>query len=253
MTDTAQAALAARGVTKSFSGFFALDNLSMEIARGTIHAVIGPNGAGKSTFLGVLSGFVKPTSGSVSFNERDITGLPPSEVARLGIIRSFQINSIFPHMTALENVKVALQARTHLSRRILASRAATAVLDDPARAALSVAGLDNDRDTLAGTLPYGKKRALELAIAISQEPAVLLLDEPTAGMGSEDIEPTIALISKVRDGRTVVLVEHNLRVVEHLCDRVTVLERGTVLTEGTYADVRSDPRVIDAYLGGAKH
>lgn len=253
MTDTAQAALAARGVTKSFSGFFALDNLSMEIARGTIHAVIGPNGAGKSTFLGVLSGFVKPTSGSVSFNERDITGLPPSEVARLGIIRSFQINSIFPHMTALENVKVALQARTHLSRRILASRAATAVLDDPARAALSVAGLDNDRDTLAGTLPYGKKRALELAIAISQEPAVLLLDEPTAGMGSEDIEPTIALISKVRDGRTVVLVEHNLRVVEHLCDRVTVLERGTVLTEGTYAEVRSDPRVIDAYLGGAKH
>lgn len=253
MTDTAQAALAARGVTKSFSGFFALDNLSMEIARGTIHAVIGPNGAGKSTFLGVLSGFVKPTSGSVSFNERDITGLPPSEVARLGIIRSFQINSIFPHMTALENVKVALQARTHLSRRILASRAATAVLDDPARAALSVAGLDNDRDTLAGTLPYGKKRALELAIAISQEPAVLLLDEPTAGMGSEDIEPTIALISKVRDGRTVVLVEHNLRVVEHLCDRVTVLERGTVLTEGTYADVRSDPRVIDAYLGGATH
>lgn len=253
MTDTAQAALAARGVTKSFSGFFALDNLSMEIARGTIHAVIGPNGAGKSTFLGVLSGFVKPTSGSVSFNERDITGLPPSEVARLGIIRSFQINSIFPHMTALENVKVALQARTHLSRRILASRAATAVLDDPARAALSVAGLDNDRDTLAGTLPYGKKRALELAIAISQEPAVLLLDEPTAGMGSEDIEPTIALISKVRDGRTVVLVEHNLRVVEHLCDRVTVLERGTVLTEGTYAEVRSDPRVIDAYLGGATH
>jgi len=252
MADTAQAALAARGVSKSFSGFLALDNLSMEIARGTIHAVIGPNGAGKSTFLGVLSGFVKPTSGSVLFNDRDITGLAPSDVAQLGIVRSFQINSIFPHMTALDNVKVALQARTHLSRRILASRSVTAVLDDPARAALSVAGLDNERDTLAGTLPYGKKRALELAIAISQEPAVLLLDEPTAGMGSEDIEPTIALISKVRDGRTVVLVEHNLRVVEHLCDCVTVLERGTVLTEGTYAEVRNDPRVVDAYLGGAK-
>jgi branched-chain amino acid transport system ATP-binding protein len=253
MTDAVQAALEARSLVKSFSGFLALDNLSVQIARGEIHAVIGPNGAGKSTFLGVLSGFVKPTSGRVLFNDRDITGLPPSDVARLGIVRSFQINSIFPHMTALENVKVALQARTSLSRRLLASPSATAVLDDPAREALSVAGLDADRETMAGTLSYGKKRALELAIAISQEPSVLLLDEPTAGMGTEDIEPTIALISRVREGRTIVLVEHNLRVVEHLCNRVTVLERGKVLTSGTYAEVRSDPRVVDAYLGGAKH
>jgi branched-chain amino acid transport system ATP-binding protein len=253
MIDSTQVALEAKDVVKSFSGFRALDNLSMQIARGSIHAVIGPNGAGKSTFLGVLSGFVKPTSGRVFFNGRDITPLPPSDVARLGIVRSFQINSIFPHMTALENVKVALQARTALSRRLLAGRNATAVLDDPARAALAIAGLDNDRATIAETLPYGKKRALELAIAISQEPFVLLLDEPTAGMGAEDIEPTIALIRRVRENRTIVLVEHNLRVVEHLCDRVTVLERGAVLTEGTYAEVRSDPRVVDAYLGGAKH
>jgi branched-chain amino acid transport system ATP-binding protein len=253
MVDAAQVALEARSVSKSFSGFFALDDLSLQIERGEIHAIIGPNGAGKSTFLGVLSGFVKPTSGRVFFNDRDITSLPPSDVARLGIVRSFQINSIFPHMSALENVKVALQARTSLSRHILASRNATAVLDDPARASLAVAGLEADQNTMAGTLPYGKKRALELAIAISQDPTVLLLDEPTAGMGSEDIEPTIELILRVREGRTVVLVEHNLRVVEHLCDRVTVLERGSVLTSGTYGEVRNDPRVIDAYLGGVKH
>jgi branched-chain amino acid transport system ATP-binding protein len=244
-------ALEARSIVKSFAGFRALDELSMRVGAGTIHAVIGPNGAGKSTFLGVLSGFVPPTSGHVFFDGRDITGRSPAQVAQMGIVRSFQINSIFPHMSALENVKVALQAKTTLSRRLLASRRVTAVLDDPAREALAIAGLDAERDTPAGTLAYGKKRALELAIAISQEPAVLLLDEPTAGMGAEDIEPTIALIAKVRANRTIVLVEHNLRVVEHLCDRVTVLERGKTLTEGTYTEVRSDRRVVDAYLGGA--
>jgi branched-chain amino acid transport system ATP-binding protein len=243
-------AIAANHIVKSFAGFTALDGLSLQVRTGAIHAVIGPNGAGKTTLLGVLSGFVRPTSGTVHFAGRDITSADAAEVARMGIVRSFQINSIFPHMTALDNVKVALQARTSLSGRVLASRRATAVLDDPAREALQIAGLDIDRDRIASTLSYGRKRALELAIAISQDPAVLLLDEPTAGMGAEDVEPTIELIGRVSAGRTIVLVEHNLRVVEHLCDRVSVLERGKVLTEGAYGEVRADPRVIDAYLGG---
>ncbi|HTX57482.1 MAG TPA: ABC transporter ATP-binding protein [Candidatus Acidoferrales bacterium] len=248
-----QYALQATGIVKSFAGFVVLDDLTLSIRAGTIHAVIGPNGAGKTTLMGVLSGFLRPNAGTVRFGERDITHAGPAAVAQLGIVRSFQINSIFPHMTVLENVKVALQARTGLSRRVLAGRTATAILDDPARDALRVAGLDDYVRTTAATLPYGKKRALELAIAISQEPRVLLLDEPTSGMGAEDIAPTIELIARLAEGRTVVLVEHNLRVVEHLCDRVSVLERGKLLTEGTYDEVRADPHVIEAYLGGGKH
>lgn len=246
-------ALEARDIVKEFSGFAALDGLTLAVHTNTIHAVIGPNGAGKTTLLGVLSGFVRPTAGRVSFEERDITHEPPEQIARMGIVRSFQINSIFPHMSTLENVKVALQARTGLSRRMLAGRRATAVLDEPARAALSLAGLDEWREMLAANLPYGRKRALELAIAIAQDPKILLLDEPTSGMGAEDIGPTIELIARAAAGRTVVLVEHNLRVVEHLCNRVSVLERGKLLTEGTYDEVRADPRVIDAYLGAGTH
>jgi branched-chain amino acid transport system ATP-binding protein len=244
-------ALEARDVVKEFSGFVALDGLTLAVQTNTIHAIIGPNGAGKTTLLGVLSGFVRATAGRVTFGEHDITNEPPAEIARMGIVRSFQINSIFARMTALENVKVALQARTRLSQRMLAASSATAVLDDPAREALRTAGLDDSRDMVAANLPYGRKRALELAIAIAQDPKILLLDEPTSGMGAEDIGPTIELIGRAAGGRTVVLVEHNLRVVEHLCDRVSVLERGKLLTEGTYDDVRNDQRVIDAYLGGA--
>jgi branched-chain amino acid transport system ATP-binding protein len=246
-------ALEARDVVKEFAGFKALDGLTLAVQADTIHAVIGPNGAGKTTLLGVFSGFVRPTAGRVIFGERDITHTAPADIARMGIVRSFQINSIFAHMSALDNVKVALQARTGLSRRMLAGRGATAVLDDPAREALSIAGLDPWREMLAANLPYGRKRALELAIAIAQDPRVLLLDEPTSGMGAEDIGPTIDVIARVASGRTVVLVEHNLRVVEHLCDRVSVLERGKLLTEGTYDAVGADPRVIDAYLGGGTH
>jgi branched-chain amino acid transport system ATP-binding protein len=246
-------ALEARDIFKEFAGFAALDGLSLAVEADTIHAVIGPNGAGKTTLLGVLSGFVRPTAGRVTFAGRDITHEPPAEIARMGIVRSFQINSIFPHMTVLENVKVALQARTALSTRMLAGRGATAVLDDPAREVLHTAGLDAWQDMLATNLPYGRKRALELAIATAQDPKVLLLDEPTSGMGAEDIGPTIELIARVAAGRTVVLVEHNLRVVEDLCNRVSVLERGKLLTEGTYSEVRADQRVIDAYLGGGTH
>jgi branched-chain amino acid transport system ATP-binding protein len=243
-------ALEARNIVKEFAGFPALDGLTLAVRADTIHAVIGPNGAGKTTLLGVLSGFVRPTAGRVTFAGRDITHETPADIARMGIVRSFQINSIFAHMTVLENVKVALQARSTLSTRMLAGRHATAVLDDPAREALHTVGLDAWQDMLAANLPYGRKRALELAIATAQDPRVLLLDEPTSGMGAEDIGPTIELIARIAGGRTVVLVEHNLRVVEHLCNRVSVLERGKLLTEGTYNEVRADQRVIDAYLGG---
>jgi branched-chain amino acid transport system ATP-binding protein len=242
--------LVARDLVKIYAGFTALDGLTLSVEDGAIHAVIGPNGAGKTTLFNVLSGFAPATRGSVALAGEEIVRLDPASIARRGMVRSFQINSIFPSMTALDNVKVALAAMTSLPRRVLAGSGATAVLDDPARELLSSVGLDADRERVAGTLPYGAKRSLELAIALAQNPRVLLLDEPTAGMGLEDVESTIALIRRAAVGRTVVLVEHNLRVVADLCERITVMQRGRVLTEGTYDEVRADERVIAAYLGG---
>jgi len=253
MVAASDTCIGAYDIVKSFAGFRALDGLNFAVREGSVHAVIGPNGAGKSTLLGVLSGFVPATSGRVTIAGSDTTRLDPASIARMGVVRSFQISSIFPHASALENVKIALQARTGLSWRLVASPRATAVLDAPAIDALAAVGIEDDRATPAANLAYGKKRALELAIAISQEPSVLLLDEPTAGMGAEDVEKTIALIARIAQSRTVVLVEHNLRVVEHLCDRVTVLARGKVLAEGSYDEVRADERVIEAYLGGMGH
>jgi branched-chain amino acid transport system ATP-binding protein len=249
----ADAILVARDVAKTYAGFSALDGVSMEIAEGAIHAVIGPNGAGKTTFFNVLSGFAPATRGSVRFAGEEIAHLDPAAIARRGMVRSFQINSIFPNLTVLDNVKIALQAKTDLSRRVFATPKATAVLDDPARAALASVGLDDVRAELAVHLPYGKKRSLELAIALSQNPRVLLLDEPTAGMGVEDIDRTIELVRSIAGGRTIVLVEHNLKVVANLCDRISVMQRGRVLVEGTYDEVRNDARVVSAYLGGGHH
>ena len=242
--------LSTRDVVKVYAGFTALDGVSLDVAEGTIHAIIGPNGAGKTTLFNVLSGFAPATRGSVRFDGSEISQLDPAAIARMGMVRSFQITSIFPHLSVLDNVKIALQAQTSLSRRLLASAQATAVLDDPARAALDAVGLDGERDQPAVNLPYGRKRSLELAIAISQQPRVLLLDEPTAGMGLGDVDTTVALVRRVARGRTVVLVEHNLQVVNHLADRVTVMQRGKVLVEGTYDTVRADARVVTAYLGG---
>ena len=242
--------LSTRDVVKVYAGFTALDGVSLDVAEGTIHAIIGPNGAGKTTLFNVLSGFAPATRGSVRFDGAEISQLDPAAIARMGMVRSFQITSIFPHMSVLDNVKIALQAQTSLSRRLLASAQATAVLDDPARAALDAVGLDGERDQPAVNLPYGRKRSLELAIALSQEPRVLLLDEPTAGMGLGDVDSTVALVRRIASGRTVVLVEHNLQVVHHLADRVTVMQRGKVLVEGTYDVVRADARVVAAYLGG---
>jgi branched-chain amino acid transport system ATP-binding protein len=245
--------LAAQDLVKTYAGFVALDGVSLDVAEGAIHAVIGPNGAGKTTLFNVLSGFVPATRGSVRFAGEEIAHLDPASIARRGMVRSFQINSIFPSLSVLDNVKIALQAKTDLSRRILAPARATAVLDDPARAALDQVGLDAVREQAAATLPYGQKRSLELAIALAQDPRVMLLDEPTAGMGIEDVGHTIDLVRRIAAGRTIVLVEHNLRVVSDLCDRITVMQRGLVLTEGTYAEVRNDVRVIAAYLGGGRH
>ena len=242
--------LETRDLKKSFAGYRAIDGVSLAVTEGTVHAVIGPNGAGKTTLFNLLSGFVRPTSGTVAFAGRDITGAAPHAVARAGIVRSFQINSIFAHLSVLDNVKISLQAKTPLSGRFWLPGRATRGLDARARELLADVGLERERELVAAQLSYGRKRALELAISLAQDPRVLLLDEPTAGMGAEDVGRISRLIGRVRAGRTVVLVEHNLSVVADLSDRITVLQRGTVLVEGTYAEVRADERVIDAYLGG---
>jgi branched-chain amino acid transport system ATP-binding protein len=242
--------LETRDLCKSFAGYRAIDGVSLAIEAGAIHAIIGPNGAGKTTFFNLLSGFVAPSSGSIALNGNDITGLAPHKIARLGVVRSFQINSIFTHLSVLDNVKVSLEAKTELPQRFWLPERATNRLDARARELLADVGLEAERDLLAAQLSYGRKRALELAISLAQDPTVLLLDEPTAGMGSEDIGRISELIARVRGGRTIVLVEHNLSVVADLSDRITVLQRGKVLVEGTYAEVRADARVVDAYLGG---
>ena len=244
-----------RELTKSFGGYRAIDGVSLSIEAGAIHAIIGPNGAGKTTFFNLLSGFVAPTSGTIRFKGRDLTGLDAPKIARLGIVRSFQINSIFTHLSVIDNVKVSLESKTDLPGRFWLSGAATDRLEPRALELLRDVGLERERDLLAVQLSYGRKRALELAISLAQEPEILLLDEPTAGMGSEDVVRITQLIGRVAAGRTVVLVEHNLSVVADLSQRITVLQRGKVLVQGTYAEVRSDQRVIDAYLGGgaSKH
>jgi branched-chain amino acid transport system ATP-binding protein len=239
-----------RNLSKSFAGYRAIDGVSLAIETGTIHAIIGPNGAGKTTLFNLLSGFVAPTTGTIALRGREISGLAAPRIARLGMVRSFQINSIFAHLSVLDNVKVSLEAKTSLPGRFWLSGRATQRLEPRARELLADVGLDRERGLLAAQLSYGRKRALELAISLAQDPEILLLDEPTAGMGSADVVRVSRLIGRVSRGRTVVLVEHNLSVVADLSDRITVLQRGKVLVEGTYATVRDDQRVIDAYLGG---
>jgi len=241
-----------RDVAKSFSGLRAVDAVSLAVEEGSIHAIIGPNGAGKTTFFNLLSGFVAPSSGTIVFRGRDITGMAPQRIARLGIVRSFQVNSIFTHLTVLDNVNVSLESKTELPSRFWLPAGATRRLDERARELLNEVGLAGEESLLAVQLSYGRKRCLELAISLAQDPDLLLLDEPTAGMGTEDVGRIAALVKRVARGRTVVLVEHNLSVVADLCDRITVLQRGRVLVEGTYAAVRADQRVIDAYLGGSR-
>ena len=236
-------------LTKEFAGFVAVNGISLRVARGTIHALIGPNGAGKTTCFNLLTKFLQPTRGQIKFKGRDITALPPTAIARLGLVRSFQISAVFPHLTCLENVRIALQRARGGSFDFWRSKRVLEVLDDRAMALLADVGLKDFAKLTAVELPYGRKRALELATTIAVDPEMLLLDEPTAGMGHEDIDRIAALIKSVAANRTVLMVEHNLSVVSNLCDRITVLTRGRILAEGDYASVSNNPDVREAYMG----
>ena len=238
-------------LTREFGGFVAVDDVSLSVRAGTIHALIGPNGAGKTTCFNLLTAFLPPTRGSIRFKGNDITGLKPARVARLGLVRSFQISAVFPHLTALENVRLALQRARGASFDFWRSEKVLVVYDDRARELLYDVGLTGQADTVATQLPYGQKRALEIATTLALDPEVMLLDEPTAGMGHADVARIVELIRRVRNGRTILMVEHNLSVVEGLCDTITVLTRGKVLAEGTYETVSKNPEVIAAYLGTA--
>jgi branched-chain amino acid transport system ATP-binding protein len=236
-------------LTKEFAGFVAVRSVNLRVARGGIHALIGPNGAGKTTVFNLLSKFLRPTRGRIVFDGRDVTALEPADVARLGLVRSFQISAVFPHLTVLENVRIALQRKRGGSFDFWHS---TKVLDQfnaRAMALITDVGLAQSAHLTAVELPYGRKRALEIATTLALDPEMLLLDEPTAGMGHEDIGRISALIKSVAANRTVLMVEHNLSVVADLCDRITVLTRGRVLAEGDYASVSENPDVREAYLG----
>ncbi|HVM27978.1 MAG TPA: ABC transporter ATP-binding protein [Mycobacteriales bacterium] len=249
MPDTPAPVLRTEGLGKSFRGFQAVADVDLSVGEGTVHALVGPNGAGKTTLFNLLTGFLAPTEGRILFEGRDLTGAAPEQVARAGIARSFQITSLFEQQTCREHVELALQGSTSLGMRFWRSDKLLRRFRDEAQDLLEQVGLGRQAEVPAGVLPYGRKRALELALALALHPRLLLLDEPTAGMGAEDVERTVDLVRRVRAGRTVVLVEHNMRVVGSLSDRVTVLQRGRILVEGPYDEVRADPRVITAYLG----
>jgi branched-chain amino acid transport system ATP-binding protein len=242
-------ALETSGLTKEFAGFTAVNDVRLRVRRNTIHGLIGPNGAGKSTCFNLLTKFLAPTRGTILYEGRDISRARPAEVARMGLVRSFQISAVFPHLTALENVRAALQRKRGESFDFWRSDRVLRKYDADARALMDEVGLSGWEETPAGEMPYGRKRALELATTLALDPSVLLLDEPLAGMGQEDIERIAALIRRAAQGRTVVMVEHNLNVVASLCEVITVLTRGKVLAEGDYASVSSNPAVQQAYLG----
>jgi len=243
--------LEARGLTKEFKGFVAVKDVSLKVRRGTIHALIGPNGAGKTTCFNLLTHFLAPTRGQIFFDGREITGSGPSAIARMGLVRSFQISAVFPHLTVLENVRIALQAKEKrgASFDFWRSEKKLKALDAPARELIDAVGLGEFTETVAVELPYGRKRALEIATTLALDPKMMLLDEPTAGMTHGDVERITALIKRAAANRTVLMVEHNLSVVSTLSDRITVLQRGEILAEGNYATVSADPRVKEAYLG----
>jgi branched-chain amino acid transport system ATP-binding protein len=243
------AILETEALTKEFRGFVAVKDVNLRVRRGTIHALIGPNGAGKTTCFNLLTHFLAPTRGRITFNGRDITGRRPADIARLGLVRSFQISAVFPHLTVLENVRIALQRRRGRSFDFWRSERVLEGLRPRAMELLEAVGLGGFAATPAVELPYGRKRALEIATTLALEPEMMLLDEPTAGMAHEDVDRISALIKQVARNRTVLMVEHNLGVVEHLSDTITVLSRGEVLAEGDYAHVSANPDVIQAYMG----
>ena len=244
-----QTVLEVRGITRSFGAFKAVDGVDLDIAEGEIHALIGPNGAGKTTCFNLLTGSLPVTSGTIRLRGDVISGLPMDQIARRGLVRSYQISSIFPDFSALNNVRFALQQKRATNFDFWRSELSLNALNRQAMDLLEDLGLAEWAQVRAGDLPYGRKRALEIATTLALDPKVLLLDEPTSGMGREDIGRVTDLIRKVAVGRTVLMVEHNLPVVKGLCDRVTVLARGQVIARGTYEEVASDRRVVEAYLG----
>jgi branched-chain amino acid transport system ATP-binding protein len=243
--------LETRGLTKEFKGFVAVDNVSLKVRRGAIHALIGPNGAGKTTTFNLLTKFLPATSGTILYNGEDITRERPADVARRGVIRSFQISAVFPNLTVLENVRVALQRSLGTSFHFWKRERTLEKLNDRAMALLERVGLATFARVHAGELAYGRKRTLEIATTLAMEPELMLLDEPTAGMGHEDVHRVKDLIKEVAAGRTVLMVEHNMSVVAGICDTISVLQRGAVLAEGNYVEVSTNPQVVEAYMGTA--
>ena len=237
------------GLGKSFKGFAAVSDVNLEVGRGSIHALIGPNGAGKTTCFNLLTKFLEPTSGQILFNGLDITKERPAQIARRGVIRSFQISAVFPHLTVLENVRVALQQSLGTEFCFWKSQNSLQTLDDRAEELLAEVGLSQFAGEEAISLAYGQKRALEIATTLAMDPELMLLDEPTQGMGHEDVERVTELIARVAKGRTVLMVEHNMKVVSSIANRITVLQRGAVLAEGSYHEVSSNPLVVEAYMG----
>ena len=239
------------GLTKEFKGFVAVDKVDLRVRRGTIHALIGPNGAGKTTCFNLLTKFLTPTSGRIVFEGHDITHEKPAAIARRGVVRSFQISAVFAHLSVLENVRVALQRKLHTSFHFWKRESTLNVLDGEALALLRAVDLEAYASLPAVELSYGRKRALEIATTLAMEPTLMLLDEPTQGMGSEDVERVRELIRKVAADRTVLMVEHNMSVVASIADTITVLGRGATLAEGPYAEVSRNPAVVEAYMGTA--
>jgi branched-chain amino acid transport system ATP-binding protein len=243
--------LETRGLVKEFKGFVAVNDVNLRVRRGHIHALIGPNGAGKTTFFNLLTKFLPPTRGSILFNGHDITREKPAQTARRGIVRSFQISATFPHLSVLENVRLGLQRATGTSFQFWRSERMLSSLDGQAMQLLETVGLEDFAHTVTVELSYGRKRALEIATTLATEPELMLLDEPTQGMGHEDVERVTQLIKKVAANRTVLMVEHNMNVVSSIADTISVLQRGQVIAEGPYATVSTDPQVLEAYMGSA--
>ena len=236
-------------LTKEFKGFTAVSNVNLSVQRGSIHALIGPNGAGKTTCFNLLTKFLEPTSGEIRFNGHDITREAPAQIARRGVIRSFQISAVFPHLTLMENVRVGLQRQLGTAFHFWKSEKTLNQLNDRAMQLLAEVGLDDMADEVTVNLPYGRKRALEIATTLAMEPELMLLDEPTQGMGHEDVDRVTQLIKKVSAGRTILMVEHNMKVIATIADCITVLQRGAVLAEGAYEAVSNNPLVMEAYMG----